>query len=387
MTPTPLFTPTPLPTVATPGDVLNILLIGVDSARDLKSQNTDVIIIGSVNKDTRQVSMLSVPRDLWVFIPSLGWDRINQAHKYGHKIDYAGKGPGLLKDTIEMNFGLPIDNWVRVDFQGFTRVVDELGGVEMTVACPVNLRYVAPTADDPNQEEMYLEPGVYQMDGATALRYVRTRRDGSDMFRARRQQQFLKAMWDQGKSPETIAKIPGLWSALKDSYETDLDLLDVLALAPVALEISPQRVRSRYIGYDQIENWTTHDGSKVLLPDYAKIQKLVTSLYAPPSSDADQVASEAARIQVRNGTYRHQLAQIAADELRWEGLKIVDTGLADHPEYKQTQIIVFNEKPQALARLTRLLRVQPQSVIYQPDPNQPADIQVILGEDYDPCKR
>jgi LCP family protein required for cell wall assembly len=367
--------------------MLNVLLVGVDSARNLKSQNTDVIIIASINKDTKQVSMLSIPRDLWVYIPTFGWDRINQAHKHGHKYDYPGKGPGLLMDTIELNFGLPIDHWVRVDFQGFTRVVDELGGVEMTVACPVNLRYVAPTAGDPNQEEMYLTPGVYQMGGATALRYVRTRRDGSDLFRARRQQQFLKAMWDQGKSPETIAKIPGLWSALRDSYETDLDLLDVLALAPVALEISPQRVRSRFIGYDQTTNWTTSDGSKVLLPDYDRIQKLVASLNTPPSAAKDQVATEAARIQVRNGTYRHQLARIGADQFRWEGLKVVDTGLADHPEYKQTQIIVFNDKPEALALLARLLGVKAQNVIHQPDPDQPADIQVILGEDYDPCKK
>jgi hypothetical protein len=225
------------------------------------------------------------------------------------------------------------------------------------------------------------------MGGATALRYVRTRRDGSDLFRARRQQQFLKAMWDQGKSPETIAKIPGLWSALRDSYETDLDLLDVLALAPVALEISPQRVRSRFIGYDQTTNWTTSDGSKVLLPDYDRIQKLVASLNTPPSAAKDQVATEAARIQVRNGTYRHQLARIGADQFRGEGLKVVDTGLADHPEYKQTQIIVFNDKPEALALLARLLGVKAQNVIHQPDPDQPADIQVILGEDYDPCKK
>lgn len=361
--------------------------MGVDSARNLKSQNTDVIIITSVNKSTNQVSMLSIPRDLWVYIPTLGWDRINVAHKQGHKIDYPGKGPGLLMDTIEMNFGIPIDHWVRVDFQGFTRVVDELGGVEMTVACPINLRYLAPEADDPNQEEMVLEPGVYQMDGATALRYVRTRRDGSDLFRARRQQQFLRAMWDQTKSPEIIGRIPGLWSALKGSYQTDLNVLDAVRLAPLALEISPQRVHSRYIGFRQTKNWTTADGSKVLLPDQAKIQQVIASLFAPSSAEEDQVASEGARIQVRNGTHRAQLAKIGADDLRWHGLDIVDTGLADHPNHQQTQIIVFNDKPKALELLTQLLGVKPQNIIYQSDPNQPADIQVILGENYDPCQR
>ena len=90
---------------------------------------------------------------------------------------------------------------------------------------------------------------------------------------------------------------------------------------------------------------------------------------------------------MRNGTYRHQLAKIGAEELRWEGLTIVDTGLADRPDYKQTRIIVYDEKPLALALLTDLLGVKPENILRQLDPNQPADLLVILGEDYDPCRR
>ena len=364
--------------------MVHFLLIGLDSARNLGSQNTDVVIVAAVNKDTKQASLLSIPRDLWVYIPTYGWHRINIAHKIGHRSGYPGGGPGLLMDTIEMNLGIPMDHWVRMDFQGFARVVDELGGINMTVACPVNLRYVAPLSKD--QEEMILEPGVHHMDGATALRYVRTRRDGTDFDRARRQQQFIRAVWDQTKSPDTITRIPGLWSALSDSFTTDLNVLDVVALAPVALEIRPERVRSTYIGPDQVKNWVTADGWTVLLPNYEKIPQVVSGLYAPPSASEDQAAGEAARIQVRNGTYRHQLAKIGAEELRWHGLNIVDTGLADRPDYQRTHIIVFNDKPKAIELLTGLLSVKPEDVIQQPDSNQPADIQVILGNDYDPCR-
>jgi LCP family protein required for cell wall assembly len=364
--------------------VLNILLIGLDSTRNLRGQNTDVIIVASVNKKTKQVALLSIPRDLWVYIPTIGWSRINVAHRKGYSTDYPGNGPALLSRTIEVNLGIPIHHWGRVDFQGFARVVDELGGVTMTVACPVNLRYQAPESED--EEEMILEPGVYHMDGKTALRYVRTRRDGTDFDRARRQQQFLKAMWDQTKNPDLILKIPGLWSALRDSFETDLGLTDVLSLVPVALDLEPHRIRSRYIGPNETTGWTTTEGWQVLLPDYDKIQQVVASLLAPPSAREDQAASEDARIQVRNGTYRWQLAKIAADQLHWEGFEIVDTGLADQPTYKQTQIIVFNEKPKALELLVRLLEVKPENVVRQPDPNQPADMLIILGEDYDPCR-
>ncbi|MFC2023563.1 LCP family protein, partial [Chloroflexota bacterium] len=381
------FTPTPLPTVVFSEDVVNILLIGLDSTKNLRSQNSDVIIVVSVDKSSKQVAMLSIPRDLWVYIPTHGWSRINTAHRRGYLNSYPGEGPELLKRTIEINFGIPIQHWARVDFRGFRRVVDELGGVDMTVACPVNLRYKPPTSADSDdaQEELILEPGVYHMDGDTALRYVRTRRGGSDFSRARRQHQFLKAMWEQMKTPDIIGRIPGLWLALKGSVKSDLSLGDMLSLAPVALELKPQRIRSKYIGPDQITNWTTAEGWRVLLPDYPKIQQLIANLFAPPPVGEDRAAEEGARIQVLNGTYRHQLAKIGADDLRWHGLNVVETGLADHPDYEHTQVIVFNDMPRALELLVSLLRVKPENLITRPDSSQPVDIQVILGNDYDPC--
>lgn len=380
-----MYSPTPLPVPDYEGNVVHILLLGLDWTWDLSSQNTDVIMVAAINKDTKQVSILSVPRDLWVYIPGNGWNRINVAHKIGHRTGYPGGGPGLLAEVLRINLGIPkIDHWARIDFTGFARVVDVLGGVEMTVACPVNLRYKPPTSD--TEEEKILEPGVHQMDGATALRYVRTRRGTSDFDRARRQHQFLKAMWNQFKSPDIILKIPSLWSALSDSFQTDMNLGDVLALAPIALDLKPQNIRSLYIGVNQVDPWITADGWQVLLPLPDRIQPVVARLYAPPSAGENQVANENARIQLRNGTYRWQLAQIAADQLRWEGFNIVDTGLADNPNYEQTKIVVFNEKPVALEQLVRLLQVQPENVIRQIDPNQPADIQVILGNDYDPCR-
>ncbi len=385
LTPTPMFSPTPLPAPDYQGDIVHILLMGLDSTQNLGSENTDVILIAAINKDTKQVTLLSVPRDLWVYIPTYGWSRINVAHKIGHRTGYPGGGPGLLTEVLRINLGIAtIDNWARIDFDGFAHAVDVLGGVQMTVACTVNLQYKPPTSD--TQVEMILEPGVYLMDGATALRYVRTRRGTSDFDRARRQQQFLKAVWSQFKSPDIILKIPELWSALSDSFETDLNLGDILSLAPTALDLNPQNIRSLYIGSNQVESWITSDGWQVLLPKPDEIQRVVTRMYAPPSVTGNQIAVEDARIQIRNGTSLFQLGQIGADQLRWEGFNVVDYGLADNPDYQQTKILVFNEKPIALENLSRLLRVLPENVIRQPDPNQPADIQVILGYDYDPCR-
>lgn len=364
-------------------EVLTILLIGGD--RDyVLDMNTDTLIVAVVNRSTKQVSLLSIPRDLWVYIPTSGWGRINTAHRIGARGKYPeGGGPGLLIRTIEENLGIPIDHWVRVGYEGFARAVDELGGVDLVVPCRVNLRYQPPTSAE--EQEMILSSGIHHLDGATALRYVRTRRGDTDFERARRQQQFLKAVWYQFKSPETLLKIPGLWTAMKGAFATDLSLGDVLALAPVALELEPQRVRSLAIGRGQVEGWTTPGGARVLLPIPERVQEVVARLYAP-SPAGGTGASEAARIQVQNGTGRTQLAAIAADQLRWQGFQVVDTGPADRADYQNTQILVFNDRPEAVARLAGLLQVKPANVIQQPDPGQPADLRLVLGNDYDPCR-
>jgi hypothetical protein len=290
--------------------------------------------------------------------------------------------------TIEENLGVQVDHWALVSYDGFARAVDELGGVDLILPCPVNLRYRPPTSED--EEEMILQPGLHHLDGATALRYVRTRRGDSDFERVGRQQEFLRAVWHQFRSPEIITKLPALWAALKGAFATDLGLGDILALVPTALELEPQRVRSRYIDYGQVEGYTTPEGYRVQIAIHEKVEQVVASLYAPPAAD-DRLANEGARISVLNGTEHHQLALIAADQLKWYGLQIVETAPADRSNYGRTQILVYSDHPQALETLVRQLKVRPEWIIHDPEPGQrvgaaEADLVVILGKDYDPCR-
>jgi hypothetical protein len=222
------------------------------------------------------------------------------------------------------------------------------------------------------------------MDGEAALRYVRTRLDDDVYGRAHRNQQSLKAMWDQTKDTDLVPKIPALWSALRGNFETDLTLAEVLTLIPTALDIEPERVSSRYIGLGQAEPWVTPEGWWVLVPDPEQVRRLVASLYAPLSED--ELSEEGARVEVQNGTQRTQLELIAADELYWQGLDVVETGPADRRDYEQTRIVVFNDRPQSLARLASVLDVGEEKIVEQLDPGLSLDFRVILGKDYDPCR-
>jgi hypothetical protein len=254
--------------------------------------------------------------------------------------------------------------------------------VDLLVPCRTNLRFKPPTSDE--QQEIILEPGMHHLDGWTALRYVRTRRGDSDFERSQRQQRFIKAVWNQFKSPGIVLKIPGLWSALKDAFQTDLKLGDVLALAPAALDLEPHRIRSLYIGRNQVEYWTTEGGASVLLPIPEKIQEIVARLYAPPGRE-EAVAAESARVRVLNGTTRPYLAHIAADQLRWAGFEVTGIGSDERTDYGRTWIHVYDEKPGALAELARLLNVRERYIVRDPDPDREEDMLVILGGDYDPC--
>ena len=115
-------------------ETVNFLLIGSD-VRSGTSFRTDTMVIAILRPNEGQVSLISIPRDLWVSIPEWQNQRINTAYQHGISVGYPGGGPGLLKDTILYNLGIRIDHTAMVDFSGFSQIVDTLGGVDVPVSC------------------------------------------------------------------------------------------------------------------------------------------------------------------------------------------------------------------------------------------------------------
>lgn len=286
-TPTPTMTPTP---TALPGsvepipigeDTLVIALLGRDTGKGSGLWRTDSIILTFIDRKAQKVSLLSIPRDLWVYMPRHGWNRINTADALGERTGYPGGGTALLKDTMRYNLGLSFDHYVRVDFQGFVRIIDAVGGITVDVGTP--FAEWLPNPDSPPDLIWITVPeGPYHMDGDTALIYCRSRIRTSDFARSRRQQEVLIALWKSALTVETLTKAPQLWTKFNDAFDTDLTMVDAIRIAQLVHGIELENVHSQALDYAAVRDWTTPQGAQVLLPRLDVIQQTVLDLLSGP---------------------------------------------------------------------------------------------------------
>ncbi len=280
----PIVTPRPSPAARTaPRTDVNILLLGIDERADETGPwRTDTMILCSLDPAKKSVSMLSIPRDLWVPLPpELAYsreDRVNTAHFYGDLYGYPGGGPALAKATVEYNLGVPVDYYVRLNFSGFEKVIDQIGGIDVDVPrAIVDGKY--PVVGD-EVMTLTIQAGLQHMDGDLALKYARTRHDSSDIDRAHRQQQVIMAVRDRvlrGDVP--LTRLPGLVQALGASLSTDLPLDKLLTLAQAARQVQAGDIRQGVIDGTMTIPWETQDGAQVLLPDRPKIGALIEQLF------------------------------------------------------------------------------------------------------------
>jgi polyisoprenyl-teichoic acid--peptidoglycan teichoic acid transferase len=368
--PTPQRTPTPRPAMALqiPDHYINIVLLGSDRRPGSGAWRTDSMIIVSVDPQANVVRLLSIPRDLWVYIPGHGYNRVNTADLWG-ELDKTGGGPERVKRTIHHNLGIPIHYYVRVDFAGFISIIDAVGGIDVDVECPL--------------PDISLSAGMHHMSGRDALRT-------NDFDRGRRQRKVLMALWDQSLTLDIIPRLPELWRAMSTTFQTDMTLDQVINMAYLGVQLKPQRILSRAIGPSQVRSWVTPEGAAVLLPREVEIRTMLQNFYAPlDTSHLDD--SSKVRVRVVNGSQRKQAEALAASALSWEGYKVVSRGEADRRDHGQTVIQVYNGDLAVAANIARTLgtpttAVQDMSGAEQPDPSKPVDIVVILGANYNPCR-
>ena len=379
-----------LPMLVEKKERVNILLLGIDRRdQELGPWRTDTMILVSIDAATNSVSMLSIPRDLWVTIPGFGESRVNMAHYLGDARDYPGGGPALAKKAVWYALGVPVDYYVRVDFAGFEKLIDAIGGLTIDVAKAIH--------DEKYPDSNYgtfvvdIAAGIQHMDGKTTLQYARSRHGTGDFDRMARQQVVILAARDKVLSLDIpVSRVPQLLDLAGDSVRTDLSLEDILALAEISRKIGRSGIRHGVIGDSMTTTVITPDQQMVEVADWDKVRALVDDLFPAPVPSAQptpslvkaQLASEGARIALQNGTLVTGLAQKTADTLRSRGLNVIRYENASRFDHAQTVIIVYNAKPYTTDALATELGVLAENIRHEPNGSAELDIVVILGRDY-----
>jgi polyisoprenyl-teichoic acid--peptidoglycan teichoic acid transferase len=379
--------PTAMPLVSG-RDTINFLLLGSDT-RGGTSFRTDTMLVAIVRPGTGEVSLISLPRDLWVNIPTVGMQRLNTAYQYGELYHYPGGGPALLRDAIQYNLGISIDHMAMVDFDGFRQVVNTIGGVDVPVFCPyTDWHLISPELDPENEYnwELYtVGPGVVKMDGDLALWYARSRKRSSDFDRGRRQQEVLRAIYSQALRADLIRKLPDLYSQVSATVNTDLSFTDILSLAPISLHLSNADIRSYYINEKNgtVSSWITPEGAYVLIPNDAAIAGVVQQAM---TSHPKVTREEAIKIEIRNASPYDGWDELAAQRLNYAGFES-STAPADHRDQTTTYLYdrTSSQDRSITTRMLAVMGMTEMNLISDPNPNSSAPYVLLLGSDYAPC--
>jgi polyisoprenyl-teichoic acid--peptidoglycan teichoic acid transferase len=267
--------PAPAEPLPLPEGVQVLALLGADD-QGSGAGRTDSILLVFYHLQNGTASLVSIPRDLYVYLPGREMDRINTAFFWG--------GFDLLAGTLEYNLGVHPDHWVLVRFGDFIRFVDDLGGVTVPVSDPL--------PDDCGG----IPPGAVHMDGSTALCYLRERRTTSDIARSRRQQEVLGVILDRFIAFEHLRNLPLWYEHYREAVRTDLTLENLLAFIPFAIKLQDAGLRKYQIGWEQVEPRKLPDnGAEVFLPKRGEIQALLIQAIA----GLDAAISDSPALQAR----------------------------------------------------------------------------------------
>lgn len=386
--------PTQVPTIPREYELVNIVLLGGDD--EVTNDNflrTDTMIVVSINTETGTVAMLSLPRDMFVYIPSGLMGRLNLAYAIGESIGWQPSGGfGLLRETIFYNFGINVHYYARVNFSQFETIIDTLGGVDIGVDCayrdyyPVDDFDISRTVEE-NYELRTLPVGYYTFNGFDALWYARTRKVTDDFDRGRRQQQLLRAMWHKARDTGLLSNLPSLWGELTSVVETNVPFETMIGLLPYVLNLDISKIENfTMVRTYHTTPWQPPSGDYVQLPVYEPIEMMMRDFYTPPSEN--QLSLSGPSIAVYNASGNENWDLIASERLRWEGLNAIALGTAESDEIlPSSQVIdeVASDKGSILPEINKSLNLNSSQVTVEPDPNREYDYQVLIGQDYNSC--
>ena len=374
---------------------LNVLLIGADEQGG--GHNTDTLIVVSIDPVTKKVAMFSLPRDtVDVPIPP-GPARRVWGRSYAGKINsffannrrradlWPGndrtRGYNALKTVLGEFYGLDIKYFVEVNFDGFKKVVDAVGGVTINVQIPVSDdRFPGETGQ---LVRLYIPTGIQHMTGAEALRYARSRHSSTDFDRGQRQQRVLVSLREQADPQNLIPRLPDLIAALKKTVRTDVPLDQMDELLGLASQVDTKNIRS-YVFAPPLYARDTYPNPPGVIPNIERIKEAVKKAFkGDPAEEAlrQTLAAEGANVWVLNGTKEQRRGANLAGYLDYRGLAA--SAPRQKPEGKvpaNTRIVVYNgaeaTMPETIAYLEKTLGV---TATMKSDPAIRTDVVITIG--------
>lgn len=236
---------------------INILFLGADARTPETQGFTDSISILSIDKNTKKVSLLSIPRDTRVQIAGKGVDKINSAYAYGD-INTTIK-------TVENFLNVRIDYYILVDFTDFKKMVDTLGGITMDVEPHISA--VRP--------ELHGKTGMSKLTGEEALIYVRFRQDSqSEGGRIKRHQQAIKAIINEALNPSNILQAPAVFNMLRENVKTNIPPLETTVIEKLITGFDIDNTKTGVVTGE----YTHINGINYMIPDMNKTEETVIKL-------------------------------------------------------------------------------------------------------------
>ncbi len=254
-------------------DVMNVLVIGSDARSLEESGRTDSMIMLSVNKNTKQITMTSFMRDMYVEIPNNGWNKMNAANVYG--------GPELLMDTIEQNFDVRVDKYVYFNFYSFIDIVDAVGGIEVEVSTEEVIGMQEPMAEqndilgNKRGTDYLYEGGNLTLNGNQALAYARLRYVGNaDFERTERQRIVISKIMEKAVTfnPFKLNKIASACASGITTNMSEMEMQLLINKLPFMLKYETEELR---IPEDNMYSYGNHNGQSTLDVDFGAAQQAI----------------------------------------------------------------------------------------------------------------
>lgn len=350
---------------------LSVVVVGIDE-RAHDPGRTDTILVASLRLDDGHVGVLWVPRDTRVRLPGGSHNKVNML--------FSAYGPRVLMETLSELLGLPVDGYVKVNFQAFEHFIDTIGGVELTI--PRRLRYV----DRAQGLYIDLAPGRRRLSGREALQFVRFRADGlgdisydpgtGEYFgRVERQQQFARALFEAVTRPQVLVRLPQVLRQTYAMVETDLPLDVGLAASSYVMRHLPLKLTTGVLpGMPG-----TVAGASYWLPDRSRTRAVARQVLGGPVA--------AGSVAVLNANGVPGTAGRVADELETAGVRVEWVGNAREFGQARSRVLATADGALPLARqVARLLGGLP--VVRRNDagtmglaPDAGQDVIVIVGMD------